>query len=110
MTYEQLGAALRRTGYPFAEGAWVDAEAQQRDYGVYALDGRDDLMADDKHAERMLEGTVDFFAWHSNGIAQAARIEAVLDSAGIPWRVGLAGEYEPDTGLTHWEWIFNCLP
>lgn len=110
MTYEELGAALRRTGIPFAEGAWRGASSFQGDYGVYAIDGRADLIGDGLHAERMLEGTVDLFCASGNGLRQAAQIEDAMDSAGVSWRVGMAGEYEDGTGLTRWEWIFRCLP
>lgn len=108
MTYEALAAALTATGIPFREGAWRNAEEMRTDYGAYALDGRDDLNADDHHAEKMLEGTVDLFTADAGRI-QKAKVEAALEASGVFWRVGLAGSYEDDTGLTHWEWIFNCL-
>ena len=110
MTYDDLAVALKRTGIPFKEGSWMNAEQLKSDHGVYAIDGRDDLISDDHHSERLLEGTVDIFTWHSNGQREAAIVEEAMDSAGILWRVGLAGDYEENTGYTHWEWIFQCLP
>lgn len=110
MTYDDLSVALKRTGIPFREGRWVNAEKLKSDYGAYALDGRSDLESDNEHSERMAEGTVDLFTWHSNGQRQAALVEDAMTSVGVFWRVGLAGDYEEDTGFTHWEWIFQCLP
>ena len=60
-------------------------------------------------AEKVLEGTVDLFAWNNNGLAKAGLIEAAMEEAGVAWRVNLAANYEENTGYTHWEWIFNCL-
>ena len=109
MTYQTLVEKLTATKIPFREGAWVNAGGMRKDYGVYAIDGRNDLAADGTHAEKMLEGTVDLFAWNNNGLAKAGLIEAAMEEAGVAWRVNLAANYEENTGYTHWEWIFNCL-
>lgn len=110
MTFDNLIAALEATSIPFQEGSWVNAEKLRSDYGVYALDGRRDLMASNTHAEKMLEGTVDLFCRSSRGDDLAADIEAAFESVGIFWRLNYGPAYENDTGYTHWEWVFNCLP
>lgn len=110
MTYNRLAAALARTGIPFAEGAWYRAHALKSDFGAYAIDGRRDLKSDGTSSEKMLEGTVDLFTRGSNGLAQADLVEAAMDSVGVAWGVNMAAQYEENTGLTHWEWVFSCLP
>lgn len=108
MTFDNLAAALIATGIPFAEGQWVNAGGLKTDYGVYALDGAMDLGADDHHAERLCEGTVDLFTRQGPGRTEAALVEAALDSVGVPWRVNSV-QVEDDTGYTHREWVFQCL-
>lgn len=109
ITYEALGAALKRTGIPFAEGGWEQGKTLPGAYGVYAPDDRTDLIADGHHAEKLVEGTVDLFS-RDRGDRQAAVIEALLEETGVGWQINLPGHYEADTGLTHWEWVFRCLP
>lgn len=110
MTFDVLVHALDATGIPFREAAWRDADKLHSDYGVYALDGWNDLLADGKHTERFVEGTVDLFARSGRGDTQAALIEAALENTGAIWRLNYGPHYEPDTGYTHWEWVFNVLP
>ena len=110
MTFEALVEELTATGIPFAEGAWQDAHKLRQDYGVYALDDAHDLMADDRHGERLVEGTIDLFTLHSRGTEKAAQIEGALESVGVIWRLNAGPMYENGTGYTHWEWVFNCLP
>lgn len=109
MTFEQLGNALKRTGIPFTEGAWNNAEKLKSDYGVYALDGMETLKGDCLTAERIVEGTVDLFTRLDNGARQGRLIEDAMDGIGVAWRMNSI-QYEDDTGLTHREWVFRCLP
>ena len=109
MTFDDLISALNATGIPFAEGEWLEADKLRQDYGVYALDGRRDMLADDKHSEKMSEGTVDLFCRSSRGNDKADLIEAAMDSIGCPWRLEYGPHYEEETGYTHWEWVFNVL-
>lgn len=108
MTYRALSDALRRTGIPFAEGAWRDTETLRGDYGVYALDGADTLAADDHHAETMMEGTVDLFARNDPGRDKAEAVQDAMEAAGVPWALNSI-QYESGTGYTHWEWVFRAL-
>ena len=109
MTFDELIAALESTDIPFAEGGWMEADDLREDYGVYALDGRRDMISDGRHSEKMLEGTVDFFCRSSRGDDKADLIEAAMDSIGCPWRLEYGPHYEEETGYTHWEWVFNVL-
>lgn len=109
MTYSALIQALNATGIPFREGGWVDAAKLKTDYGVYALDSRVDMMANNKHSERFVGGTVDLFAISDAGTVQAAKIEEALETCGCFWRKE-SKQYEKDTGYTHHEWVFYVLP
>lgn len=109
MTYSALIQALNSTGIPFREGGWVDAAKLKTDYGVYALDSRVDMMANNKHSERFVGGTVDFFAISDAGTVQAAKIEGALETCGCFWRKE-SKQYENNTGYTHHEWVFYVLP
>ena len=108
MTYNNLVKALKNTGIPFAEDAWEDAGTLRGDYGVYALDGADDLTADDDHAERMAEGTIDLFVQRDPGHRKAATIENALRASGVYWS-RYDRDYERETGYTHFVWEFRCL-
>lgn len=110
MTFDSLVDALNETGIPFAEGAWQDAHKMRDHYGVYALDGVHDLLSDDQHSDRLVEGTVDLFVLHSRGSDQAGWVENALETSGVIWRLNYGPSYESNTGYTHWEWVFDCLP
>lgn len=109
MTFDDLISALNATGIQFAEGEWLEADELREDYGVYALDGRRDMISDGKHSEKMLEGTVDLFCRSSRGDDKADLIEAAMDSIGCPWRLEYGPHYEEETGYTHYEWVFDVL-
>lgn len=110
ITFDQMTDAMMRTGIPFAVGGWKRAKELVGDYGVIALDSELTLFSDNRRGERIMEGTIDLFAIENRGTVNARRIEEVLDEAGAPWSLNLPGKYEPDTGYTHWEWVFRCLP
>lgn len=110
MTYADLKTELGRiTQIPFAEAAWQNAPRLHTNYGIYAIDGRYDLSADETHAEKLVEGTVDAFIVTGNGEYETGLVEAALDAAGVKWRYN-SKQYEPGTRLTHIEWVFRCLP
>ena len=101
---EKLGAALAATQLPFAFASWSKAPAG--DYGVYTPDGANDLEADDRHAEKVITGTVDYFV-RGKGAAEMALIETALDSVeGIAWQLNSV-QYENDSGYLHLEWAFE---
>lgn len=102
--YDRLIEHLKKTGIPFVEAAW--SKAPKTDYGVYALDGAaDTLWGDNRMKQQALEGTVDLFT-HGPGMEQAKQIQTALDAAGVSWQLS-STQFEEDTRLTHWEWIFQ---
>ena len=105
--YSDLITALRATGLPLAEWAWEGQEGPpQTDYLVVALDGQgESLWANTHMAERALEGSIDLFAY-TDGRNNAATVEGVLNSIDCAWYLSSI-QHESDTGLIHYEWIFQ---
>ena len=100
----ELINALAATGYQFAHFGW--SKAPSGDYGVYAEDGANDLIAGNKHVEKVLQGTVDYFTRDDSGTPKAT-IEAALDSVPVAWYLNSI-QFENDTGYIHYEWVFEC--
>lgn len=105
MTLNDIKTALTSTGYKFAHYAWSRSPAG--DYGVYAEDGANDLNADGEHAEKALQGTVDYFTRDDTGTPKAT-IEAALEGLNVPWYLNTI-QYEDDTGYIHYEWVFEVV-
>ena len=97
-----LVTALDATQLKFAHFGWSKAPAG--DYGVYAEDGANDLNADDLHAEKAVQGTVDYFTRDDSGAPQAT-IEAALEGV-CAWYLNSV-QFEEDTGYIHYEWVFE---
>ena len=95
--YEAMIAALEATGIPFREDGWHDERTPHpaAPYGEYAIDGGDELRGDDHRQLASLTGTV-------------AQVEDALDGCMISWELN-SRQYEPDTRLTHYEWLFEVL-
>lgn len=98
-----LAYALDQTGYSFAHFGWSKAPAG--DYGVYAEDGANDLYGDNVHAEKAVQGTVDYFTRDDSGTPQAT-IEAALEGIPCAWYLNSV-QLETDTGYIHYEWVFE---
>lgn len=71
-------------------------------YFVWQEDGRNDLMADNIHAETAVTGTTDLFTKQEFDPWSAA-FEAALDAIGIAWSFS-SFQRESDTGFLHYEW------
>lgn len=104
---DALKYALDQTGLPFAHFGWIQGSAQaQDDHGVYAEDSERTLFADNGHAEKVIQGTVDYFTRDDSGAPKAA-VEAALEAAGVAWYLNTI-QLESDTGFIHYEWIFEA--
>jgi hypothetical protein len=101
---DELALALTNTGLKFAHFGWSKAPAG--DYGVYAEDGANDLVAGNVHVEKVLQGTVDYFTRDATGAAKAT-IEAALESVPVAYYLGSV-QFESDSGYIHYEWVFEC--
>lgn len=100
MTVQEI---LNETGYKFAHYGW--SIAPEGDYGVWAEDGANDLEADNVHAEKSTEGTIDYFTRDDSGTPQR-NIEAALDCGYIAWYLNSI-QFENDTGFIHYEWVYQ---
>ena len=100
---DELKTALTGTGYKFAHYGWSKAPAG--DYGVYAEDGANDLIAENVHVEKVLQGTVDYFTRDDSGEPKQT-IEAALDSVPVAYYLNSI-QFESDTGFIHYEWVFE---
>ena len=74
-------------------------------YIVWAEDGADDLQLNGVHVEKAATGTVDLFTKTEND-PLIASIEGALDSVDGVWSLNSV-QYEQETGLIHYEWIFE---
>lgn len=106
--WTDLIAALTATGYKFAHYGWAkNAPETKRDYGVYGEDDEIALYADNKRAEAVLQGTIDYYTRDDSGTPKST-IETALDSYNIPYRVESI-QFENDTGYIHYEWVFEVV-
>ena len=103
---DDLKNALEATGLPFAHHAW-SKNAPSIDHGVWAEDAENALYGNDHHAERVYQGTVDWFTRKDDGV-DMAKVEAALDSAGAAWYLNSV-QFEEDTGFLHYEWVFEAI-
>lgn len=72
---------------------------------VWAEDDRLDLEADNKHVEKGVQGTIDYFT-KTEFDGKTDTIEAQLDTMGVNWYLNSI-QYEQDTGLIHYEWVWT---
>lgn len=128
---DELIKELESTGIPFAAYGW--SKAPKGDYGVYALDGANDLVAAGKHSERATRLTVDVFTraidvdvifapkqsdgyetqpgpLYSNFEHNPKReaVEAALERARCAWYLNSV-QFENATGFVHFEWLVEML-
>ncbi len=103
--YETMINALKATGLPFAEDGWDEKPAPP--YGVYAIDGgAGALWAGDHRQEHASQGTVDLYTPTGKGRIKKSVIENALDEAGVSYYYN-SEQYERDTRLMHYEWVFT---
>lgn len=101
--FETVLAALQATNIPFAAYGWDNAPSGT--YGVVSLEGQEDSVAGDNMIqEQSIRGSIDLFV---EGIATTAPV-AVQDAINglVAWRLNSI-QYEDDTRLIHYEWIFE---
>ena len=103
--FEQLLALLQATEIPFAAYGWDNAPSGM--YGVVSLDsGAGTLAGDQKIIAQAVEGTVDLYL-RDISTTNPKTVQGVLnDLDGCAWRLNSI-QYEDETGLIHWEWVFQ---
>lgn len=101
--FETLLALLQATRIPFAAYAWD--RAPEPPYGVISLEGQEESDAgDDRITHQALRGSIDLFV--AGGSSQDPKTVQDAINGIVPWRLNSV-QYEDDTGLVHWEWIFE---
>lgn len=103
--YTDLIEALRQLGIPLAEHAW-DVRPDT-DYLVIAIDDEANSLHSDNHKEcQAPQGTVDLFTV-TNDRSTMLQVQNVLNTFdGCAWHLNSV-QYEDDTRLLHWEWVFS---
>ena len=103
--FAQLLALLQATKIPFAAYGWDNAPSGM--YGIVSLDsGAGTLAGDQKIIAQAVEGTVDLYL-RDIATTYPVTVQGVLnDLNGCAWRLNSV-QYENDTGLIHWEWVFQ---
>lgn len=96
---QALAALTERSYHYFAEPGTTPP------YLVWAEDSDNDLTANDIHAERCLEGSVDLYT-KSEGDELIEAVPSALEEIGAAYYLNSV-QYEEDTGLLHFEWIWQ---
>lgn len=99
---DEILTELKKLG-AFAAYAWSRAPADN--YGVIAVDGQNALRAGDAAAEKIPEGTIDWFT-RNPASTVPGEVESLLDRLGASWYLNSV-QYEGDTGLIHNEWVWQ---
>ena len=101
------GEAPAEVTLPMAEDEWY-TRPDTVSYGIVSLDFESNqLNADDAKTERAHEGSVDLFSLARNGAGWVPLITAALEQhCGPCWSLN-SHTYERETGLFHWEWVFE---
>ena len=103
--FDALVQALRATDIPLAEYAW-DARPDGN-YLVVGIDGESaSLQADGHKVNQAPQGTVDLYS-KTNDREQMQAVQTILNNFdGCAWYLNSV-QYEDDTRLLHWEWVFS---
>lgn len=101
--FDILLRLLQATHIPFTAYAWD--RAPDPPYGVISLEGQEDSDAgDDRITHQALRGSIDLFV--PNKLPTYPKMVQDAINGVVPWRLNSV-QFEDDTGLIHWEWIFE---
>lgn len=94
---------------PMAENEW-NTRPDTVSYGIVRLDFEASSdTGDDLKASTAYEGSLDLFSMEKSGAGWIPLIKnaliAYFDSS---WKLNSL-TYERETGLFHWEWVFQCI-
>ena len=93
---------------PVARDEW-DTRPDTVSYGVVSMDFEANAMrADNVKQTRALEGSMDLFSMTRDGAGWVSLIENTLTAhCGACWSLN-SRTWERETGLFHWEWVFQA--
>ena len=102
--YSDLVEAQRALDIPLAEYAWDSRP--DTDYIVIAIDQEAGFYADGHMENQSPQGTIDLFS-RNNDRETMQRIQETLNGFdGCAWYLNSV-QYEQETRLLHWEWVFS---
>lgn len=92
---------------PMAEQEWY-TRPDEVSYGIVSLDFESgQLNGDDRKTATAWEGSVDLFSMVRSGAGWVERItETLTEHCDGSWSLN-SHTYERETGLFHWEWVFQ---
>lgn len=102
LTLQPLRDALAALGNAYHYTAKPNAAPP---YLVWMEDGDNDLAADNTHVERIYQGTVDLYT-KTEDDPLMEHVPEVLESIEAAWYLNSV-QYEDDTGLIHYEWVWE---
>lgn len=102
LTLQPLQEALAALGSAYHYVAQPNAAPP---YLVWMEDGSNDLFADNVHAEKICQGTIDLYTNQENDPLMESVPEA-LEGIGAAYYLNSV-QYEEDTGLIHYEWVWE---
>lgn len=74
---------------------------------VWGEDGATALLAEDRHAETGMTGTVDLFT-KAEAEPLFDGVQDALERSGAAWYLNSV-QFEDDTGLIHYEWVWSVV-
>lgn len=103
--YQQLIDALQALNIPLAEYAW-DTRPDTNYLTIAIDDEAASLEADGQKVNQAPQGTIDLYSY-TNDRATVEAVQGVLNALdGCAWYLNSV-QYEDDTRLLHWEWVFS---
>lgn len=101
--FSELLGALQASGIPFAAYKWD--RAPQAPYGIVQLEGgADTVPGDDRILLQAVRGSVDLFA-PTYSAEWPEAVQAAMAGV-VAWQLNSV-QYEDDTRLIHYEWLFE---
>lgn len=102
--FEAMIENIKATGIPCAHYGWREAPKDR--YIVWAEDGSDaQISAEGQNAERAITGTLDLFV-KTDDMQDMRAVEAAFNRSRVAWYLNSV-QYEDDTGLIHYEWVWE---
>lgn len=104
--FETLLQLLKATEIPFAAYGW-DKSPHGVSYGVISLEGQEESLAGDNRIQQQaIRGSIDLFVPGVSTV-DAEKVQNAINGY-VAWRLNSV-QYENDTGLVHYEWIYESV-
>lgn len=84
MTYQQVNDMIASFGLPYAYYEFPDDTPQVPPFVCFYYEQTDDVYADDKNYQRIIELTIEFYSKHKDFVIET-NIEQTLTAAGLTY-------------------------